>query len=229
MMPYCRPEGEAPFMRVVEEPWRPGGERVAPQECPHVARRECAFRLTPEVKSDWWWEVQRLRVQRPRCILLALPAQAVNLTVADLRLWVAEAQALVPEIPVFMAQEGCRFPCGERAACLQCPQSAARLLQEQSADWAEREVPIAAQLHEKFPQLNERKRAVVVTWALEPSTTNANLPITVTEIGKRLKVNRSTIWRWLQEAMEAEPELMRRLETFRERRLRKTGAYQVDR
>ncbi len=210
-----------PFMEVCEESWevkRPTHEALA---CPYVSETECAFRLRPESRSDWRRDLETLRGQQPRCLLFQLPNDAENLSTGDLRQWVQEAQRWLAEVPIFLAQEGKRFPCGEQAACLQCPQAAARLLREQTAAWTEREIPISTQIQQKFPQLSEAKRAMLAAWALEPSETHKNLPISLTELTKRYRVGRTTLWRWLQEAREAEPEIMRRLEAYRDLRARK--------
>ncbi len=227
MMPILRCAEDEPFMVVREEFWLPAEPVTVPQPCPYVTTRACAFRVRPPNRHDWVRALRTLLPQRPRCILFDLPEAPINLTVEDLRLWTDEAQTLSPEVPIVLAQAGCKLPCGERAACLQCPQAAARLLQEQTADWTEREVPIAAQLRQKFPQLSEAKRALIAMWALEPSDKASHLPVQINEIAARFKVSRHTIQRWLREAKHIEPVLMQRLEAFRERRLRKTSAYVV--
>ncbi len=227
MMPYCMPEHEEGWMVVEEETWRLPVEVVFPLECPQMGERERGFTLRPENRRDWLRELPRLAQERPRCILFDLPREPVNLTLNDLRVWAREAQMHVPEIPVFLAERGAGLPCGRQAQCLHCHQAAARLLQEQISDWTEREVPTTTKIRQAFPQLDEAKQAVIAAWALEPSAKNRKQPIMVSELAARANVSPRSIRRWLLEAMEQNPGIMRRLEAYRELRLQEAKAYQV--
>ncbi len=210
-----------------EGDWTPPTVTCERLACPHLGDREIAFLFRPESYSDWRRDLSNVIGQRPRCILFGLPERHDNLTLDDLRQWVCDAQMRAPEIPIFLHQPGAACPCGERAACLHCPQTAARLLQEQITDWTERGIPSFDQLKSMFPTLTSVQQNVLAHWALSASKKNPNHAITLKELADNFKVTPRTIERWRDHARTLHPELMHRLETYRALRARKTGRYSM--
>ncbi len=209
-----------------EPPWELETPTCEPLQCPYLGEREVAFTLKPQRYRDWRRDLITLAPQRPRCVLFALPDPCENLTLADLRAWVREAQQRYGDIPIFLQQVDEELPCGHKAACLNCHQAAARLLQEQMIDWAEREYLTEERIRDKFPTLSERARSVLACWGLHHSAHRKGA-ITEGEIAKRFGITDRTVQRYLQKARELEPRLMAQLEDIRSARLHKTGTYIV--
>lgn len=215
-----------PYMLCEAAPWHPP---TPPREadCPHVPEGERAVLLRPRSRADL------LRAARPlaaeaavRCLLLAPPEDVADLLPEDVRQWAAEAEDRLHR-PVSLLMPGAPCPCGNAA---RCKGRTGTLLREQDLHLAGlglRAESLSEALAEAFPHLTPRERELLHAWAHRPEPNHPRRPIFQTSLALAFKGNVRWVQRVLGRARADNPALFARLETLRNHRLRRTGAYEV--
>ncbi|MEG1933749.1 MAG: hypothetical protein RR133_04095 [Kiritimatiellia bacterium] len=215
-----------PYMIEREERWQAPEALLEPLLCPYATEQERVFRLCPRGRMAWLRAIAPLRHSTAcRCLLLGRTADDA-LTTADLAVWAAEAQTLLPCV-VGLVEEGETYPCGHQPRCRERPQTAVRESEERMAMLGLRGTTLSEALSDAFPQLSLRNRTVLQAWAHQASPKNHQHAIENTELGEMFGLDRRSILRILASARDGNPQLFRRLEALRTHRLYENKGYEV--
>ena len=144
----------------------------------------------------------------------------------DVRQWAAEAEDRLHR-PVSLLMPGAPCPCGNAT---RCKGRTGTLLREQDLHLAGlglRAESLSEALAEAFPHLTPRERELLHAWAHRPEPNQPRRPIFQTSLALAFKGNVRWVQRVLGRARADNPALFARLETLRNHRLRRTGAYEV--
>ncbi len=195
--------------------------------CPYVGAFEESLTLTPRNESDWRRDLLQHAARRPRCVLMALPEHAVNLSVEDLKYWCVDAAQWMPDLSITLFRPGAKLPCGDQPFCMNHARAGRELFNQEVARWEAKAYSTPDKLKACFTGLSERAKDVVTTWAFERSKNGKARAITSKELVTIYKVDLRTIQRYLKEATEMYPEIMKQIRESRKERYKENKAYEV--
>jgi len=221
-------EGDFPYMVIAGSPATPS-PAVARPPCAAAPEGEGPRLLRPQSRAELLhWAGTLAGDASARCLVLAAPPlpEACRPTPEELRGWAAEAERRFGR-PAALCAAG-RYPCGETPCCARHAAALRREASQRLEGMAFRADSLAAALRAAFPGLKEAKVSLLHAWAhlSEPGRVPEH-PVLQQTLARRFRRSVRWVQRALQEAEEADPALFARLKRIRERRLRRTGAWEV--
>lgn len=214
-------------------------ERPAPKliRCPYAPDHETCFSYTPLGETDLYKTLTALKTNpNARCLLVSPPParlqRGLPIEAKHLAFWCDKyrSHAFFHLQPL---RRGCKFACGDEAACLRSQQLESRELQTSITKQAQSEKDIAAAIRVSFPGLGGRqnksiKYEILHAWTTREDPSDAKSAIRIKNLAEAFRLSGPReVHRILQKAREINPKVFRELEKYRNQRARITRGGEV--